>query len=383
MEVLELLETLRAQDASVDKLFGSADGRSVRGGKGPNYTRKLIETTRFLAEIVSGKRPFHHFREALSTSDFPLMFGDVLDRQILAAYREAPSTYTQWVKVNRNVPDFRAVKRFAFEGGDSQLDEVPQLTEYPEAPLSESTFSYSVKKYGRRISFSWEARINDDLDFLREIPTILGRAARRTERKFASALRLDTNGPHASLYSVGNGNIISGNPVLGLTGLEAGLNLLRTQTDAGGEPIVFEEAVLVVGPALEIAANRLLETVEYRQVVGGNTVISRGTGLGGALSVAVDHYQPIVAATANGATTWAIFANPNDGRPALEMGFLRGHNEPETRIKEPNSRRVGGGQINPLDGDFDTDAIAYRVRHVMGGARIDPNATVASNGSGS
>lgn len=381
MEVLELLETLRAQDASVERLF-AGDGRSVRSGlKGPNYTRRLIETTRFIAEVVNGKRPYHHFREALSTSDFPTLFGDVLDRQMLASYREAPVTYQQWVKIARNIPDFRDVKRRTIDNGDGQLAEVPQLTEYPEARLDEGGYTYAVKKFGRRISFSWEAQINDDLDFLRDIPNILGRAARRTESRFASALRLDANGPHASLYTGGNGNIITGNPVLGLAGLEAGLNRLRTRTDAAGEPIVFDAAVLVVPPALEVTANRLVETVEYRMVVGGNTQIIRGTGLP-PVRVAVDHYQPSVASTANGNTTWALFADPSDGRPALEMGFLRGHNEPETRIKEPNSRRVGGGQINPLDGDFELDAIAYRIRHVMGGARMDPNATVASNGSG-
>lgn len=381
MEVLELLDTLRAEEASVQRLF-AGDGRSVRGAKGPKYMERLIETTRFVADIHSGKRPFSHFREAMSTDDFPLLFGDVLDRQMLATYREAPSTYQQWVRVNRNIPDFRNVKRYGLAGGDAQLDEVPQLTEYPEAALTEDTWTYAVKKYGRRISFAWEAQINNDLDFLRQIPEILGRAARRTERRFASALRLDANGPHAGLYSVGNGNIVPGNPALSVAALETALNMLRMQTDSEGEPIVFEEAVLVTGPGLEITANRILETTEYRITSGGITQIMSGTGLGGRLSAVSDPYQPIVASAANGATTWALFASPNDGRPALEMGFLRGNNEPETRIKEPNSRRVGGGQINPLDGDFETDAVAYRIRHVMGGTRIDPKATVASNGSG-
>lgn len=381
MEVLELLETLRASDASVERLF-AGDGRQIRGQSGPAYTSRLIEATKFVAEVVNGKRPYYHLKEALSTDDFPLLFGDIIDRQMLASYREAPSTFERWAKVNPNIRDFRNVKRFALDGGDGQLSEVPQLTEYPEAEVSESKFEYSVKKYGRRISFSWESQINEDIEFLREIPIILGRAARRTEARHASGLRLDANGPHASLYTVGNGNIVTGNPVLSVEALGTALAQLRTQTDAEGEPIVFEEAVLVVPPALEIAANRIVETTEYRVVSGGNTQIIRGTGLGGQITVAVDYYQPLVASVANGATTWAVFASPTQGRPAVEIGFLRGHREPETRIKEANSRRVGGGQINPLDGDFDTDAVAYRVRHVLGGGQIDPKATVASNGSG-
>jgi hypothetical protein len=36
-----------------------------------------------------------------------------------------------------------------------------------------------------------------------------------------------------------------------------------------------------------------------------------------------------------------------------------------------------------MDGDFDTDTVEYKVRHVMGGTLMDPKAAVASNGSGS
>jgi hypothetical protein len=34
-----------------------------------------------------------------------------------------------------------------------------------------------------------------------------------------------------------------------------------------------------------------------------------------------------------------------------------------------------------MDGDFDTDSIEYKVRHVLGGSVIDPKFAVASNGS--
>jgi hypothetical protein len=40
--------------------------------------------------------------------------------------------------------------------------------------------------------------------------------------------------------------------------------------------------------------------------------------------------------------------------------------------------RVGGGGVNPTDGDFDTDTAEYKVRHVLGGTLMDPKAAVAS-----
>jgi hypothetical protein len=85
--------------------------------------------------------------------------------------------------------------------------------------------------------------------------------------------------------------------------------------------------------------------------------------------------------TSSGDTSWFLFAEYDD-RPALDIGFLRGHEQPEIFYKAPNASRIGGGAVNPLDGDFDTDSVEYKVRHVLGGCRMDPLTTVASNGSG-
>jgi hypothetical protein len=111
--------------------------------------------------------------------------------------------------------------------------------------------------------------------------------------------------------------------------------------------------------------------------------------------LAMNYYLPIVDAT-HGATGWYIFANPESGRPALEFGRLRGHTTPELFMKLPNSVAIGEGNMgpgagitpgttnmSPLEGDFDTDSINYKVRHCFGGTQIDPIMAVYSNGSGS
>ena len=41
---------------------------------------------------------------------------------------------------------------------------------------------------------------------------------------------------------------------------------------------------------------------------------------------------------------------------------------------------VGGGDANPMDGDFSTDSIIYKVRHVLGGTLLDPIMALASTG---
>jgi hypothetical protein len=108
----------------------------------------------------------------------------------------------------------------------------------------------------------------------------------------------------------------------------------------------------------------------------------QGNGLPGNFKVVVNPYIPKIASSSNGNTSWFLFGSPTDSRPGATMAFLRGYEDPQIFIKEPNQRRIGGGS-NPMDGDFATDAIEYKIRHVFGGTLIEPKSAVASNGSGS
>jgi hypothetical protein len=163
------------------------------------------------------------------------------------------------------------------------------------------------------------------------------------------------------------------------------MQVLAAQKDADGRPINITAAVLVVPPALAITAQNILNALQIEMTEAGGTAgqkIVAQNWMKNAVRLVVNYEIPNIATT-NGNTSWFLFQDPNVGRPALEMGFLRGHVEPEIFMKEPNARRVGGGVVNPLDGDFETDSVEYKVRHVLGGTTMDPKAAVASNGSGS
>ncbi len=393
-ELLEVIESIRAEEASVSKLFGG-EGQGMRAigthrRKNPKYLAMLAEAATFLGQIYSGERPFNHFKEAMTTSDFPQLFGDILDRQLLANYREAPYSWSTYCH-RAVVSDFRSVKRFRVEGAEGTLPEVAQQEPYTAASLADSEYTYAVKKYGKTLPLSWETLVNDDLDAFRDIPKRFARAGRRSEEKFATQLFVGASGPHASLYTVGNANIVTSNPVLSIAALQTAMTILSSMLDADGEPIMVESIVLVVPPALEITANNIANATQLELTTAGGTADGATSGSGGQrliapnwmrnrLRIAVNYYIPLVASSANGNTSWFLFADPGNGQPALEMGFLRGHEEPEIFMKAPNATRVGGGNVAE---DFDNDSVNYKVRHVFGGGRQTPKMTVGSNGSGS
>lgn len=389
-DFMNLIEAVDSTRADVQRLFGGNGERSVRTAgtrreHSDEYHNRLTEAARFMQEVISGHRPGYQLREALSTADFPYLFGDVIDRQLLANYRAATPTYRNYCKIDTTIPDFRTVKRFAIDGAQGSLAQVAELEEYPEASLTDSTYSYQVAKYGRRVDLSWEAIVNDDLGALRDLPSRLATAATRTEERFATNLFVDASGPHASHYTTGNKNKLSGNPVLTTASLQAAVTAISKLTDADGEPVSIDMMHLVVPPALAVTAENILNSTELWTTLAADTTTQLHTRnwMSGRFKVDVNAYIPIIANSANGDTSWFLFADPNVSRPAIEIGMLRGHDAPELFIKSPNATRVGGGSVDPTDGDFDNDSVAYKVRHVIGGAFMDPKATVASNGSGS
>jgi hypothetical protein len=391
-DMLELVENLRAEKASPENLFGGV-GTGVRARReakerDPRYRANLIETINFMRDIEIGRRRVHEFEEAMTTSDFPILFADVLDRQLLGYFNETTPTWQSYCRKGK-VRDFRKAKKFAVDGAETVLPDVKEREEYPEAPLSDRADELLVSKFGRRVDLSWEALINDDLDAFSRIPERLARAARRSEQKKAVELWIDSKGPHASLYTAEFKNIITGNPELSIESLQDALLALSKMVDFEGEPIVVDMVSLVIPPALEVVANNIINATEVWLTGHGGTEdqkLRAANWMKNRLQIVVEPYIPFVATKENGDTTWALFAEPSVGRPAIEMDYLLGYEEPSLYERLPNARRIGGGGGEVLE-SFEDDSRAWRIRHVLGGTRLintgGAKATVASSGKGS
>lgn len=381
-EFLDLLESVKVEDASYGRLFGDA-GTSVRrmSKNTPQYQRAFSEAQRLYEGVITGRVPMYRLKEAMSTSDFPLLFADTIDRQMLGMYAEWP---TAWPQISRraSVADFRTVKRFAVDGAEAPLDVVPAGSNYPSAGKSETQYDYAVEKRGRQVPFLWEALVNDDLDALRETPRRLAKAARMSEEKFVTGLYADNN----TFFASGNSNVVAGNPELSIDALESALTVLWTQVDADGNPIFTGQVRLVVPPQLKVTANNIVRSTQIRVAAGsaasGDELVARNWTTDEIAEVVVNPWLPIVD-TDHGTEGWYLFADPGVGRPALEVGFLRGNESPALYLKSPDAIRVGGGMVGGEEGDFDTDGVAYKVRHVFGGTMMEPKAAVYSEGNGS
>jgi len=321
--------------------------------------------------------------ETMTRSDLPyLLAGTAMDRALLKAYREYPADWESYVTME-TVKDFRTAERLYMYGGDGVLDKVVEQEPYNYASVSEGKYTFSVAKYGRKLGLSWESIINDDLSALKRIPEALARAARRTEQKMITQLYVDSSGPKSTLFNAGSGGYNLGTAALSITSLTAGFLAIQDHKDQNGEPIFVQGVHLVVPPALEITAKSILEAIELqypdKQGVAENYVNYRTNNwIKNRVTLHVNPYLPIVNTT-SGDTNWFLFPDPSDIM-CLVFARLRGHEEPEIFMKNPNAVKIGGGQ-DPYNGDFDHDSVEYKVRHVCGAAVGDYRGSYASTGN--
>ena len=293
-------------------------------------------------------------------------------------------------------------------------------SEYPLRRRVITGYTDQLYKFGCRMDYAFETIVNDDLDALKDTPALFGRAARRTEEKRATKLICTATGPDTTFFNTANKNVInstvlsgytgSPNPALSIEAIMNGLTVLASQRDLDGEPIAIEAAVLVYGPALKVTAENILNARELWVNSEGGVLSQFGSGAtttatssvrmvvanwaSGFARGALNYYLPVISsgnAAAN--TQWYLFASPSMGRPAVQLSFLRGREMPQMFMKLPNQVALGEGRMgpgagvmpgtmnsNPMEGDFENDQIDYKVRHWLGGTKLDYVCAVASTG---
>lgn len=290
-----------------------------------------------------------------TTGSFPNLLLNAANKTLLAAYEEATYTWSIWSRQAASVEDFKPINRIRM-GESPDLEAIPEAQKYPEGPVTDLKTSYSVQKYGKQFTVSWETVINDDLDALSRIPAMHGNAARRLQNKKVYEV-LTSNPTMADEISLFSASHASGSNVSGSAGapsvttLNTGYQNMMLQKGLNSDAILgLTPAFLIVPPSYSATALELVNSQSYN-ASGNNEGVINIYGVNGVrpLQVVV---EPILHASSS--TNWFLAANTNQV-DTVELAFLSGEEAPVLTSEQ----------------DFDTDCYKYNVRQTFGVAAID------------
>jgi len=305
-------------------------------------------------------------REAGSTSDLAYYLDSIIRRVFFDRYDRAPSEWRRFARV-MSVSDYREITSVSFSGLPLLL-KVNEGGEYKDTPLNEIQGpKIKIEKFGRLFSLTRETLINDDLNKLNDLPSMLAEAASTSVNVNVVQTTLENPGnayDGNAFFSAGHGNLIT--DALSETGLAKAITTMRSQTDDTGYRINVRPRLLVVPVDLEFTAARILNSTEVH-IQGGTPAAPAnsstphyGAGNANVVRNVVDYaVEPYLTDT----NDWYLFADPNATRPAMQVAFLNGMERPQVMLKNPEVRLLMGGMGSADPYTMSFDEIWWKVRH--------------------
>lgn len=341
--------------------------------------------------------------ESHSTSDFPAALQSITTFAFLEQYSQIESVWTQYARPY-NVNNLRPQAFYSLlpdysnlpdtNGGEDTikvspggLPRVPELTEFAPISFSASSSSFGVAKYGARVNFSFEMLLNDEWGVLESLPNQLATLAKNQEDIVATEALANIAGPDPIFFNNANRNIITtangfaaNNPVLSVDALVNAMATIRGR-QFNGNPVTVARFALMVPPALEAVARRLLSVSTFRITDPVNGVYDIPNPITD-VTLIVNPWLSVIDRSANVNTTWYILPVASAGiRPAVVFSKIRGRETPELRISAATGNYLGGGEVPGREGSFLNDDIEFRVRHFVGAAGIAFETAAVSKGT--
>ena len=355
-------------------------------------------------ELKSEIRGAMGVEESHSTSDFPAVFRSITAAQFMGEYDQIESVYPQFTR-QYNVNSLRPQAFYSLAQADitnlpdsnggydttknapGGLPRVPELTEFPEITFQASENSFGVAKYGARVAFSFEMLLNDEWGVLETLPFELARLARNQEDIIATEVLAAPTGPNPTYFSNAHRNIFSvaygftvNNPKLSVDAVVEATSHVRGAT-FNGNPVTVGKFALMVPPALETEARRLLGVSSFQITDPVNGVYNVSNPLSD-IQLIVNPWLTVIDKSANANKTWYVLPAGSQGvRPAVVFSKIRGREAPELRIANVGGEYLGGGAVPGREGSFLNDDIEFRVRHFVGAAGIAFETAVVSKGT--
>ncbi len=284
-----------------------------------------------------------------ATSDFVAILSAVATKRLRNAYDEHKPTYQLWALQAPNAPDFKDITVVQISAAPELLQR-SEHGEFQYGQMMASGESYKLLTYGRIVSLTRQAMINDDLGAFSRALSAYGQSARRLENRMVYA-QLTANAALSDgvpLFHASHGNLATGGgSALQAASLAAGRTAMRLQKGWQGELLNIMPKYLIVPSSLEQTAYQFTSD-QYVAAKPGDTneYGTRGrTPLVPIVETVLDSFS--VAGWYLAAQTGLV--------DTVEYCFLGNSDGPVLTARE----------------DFDVDATSFRCRHDFAAKAID------------
>lgn len=292
---------------------------------------------------------------SMTTSDFASLLANVANKRLRQGYEENMPSYARWARRAPNAPDFKQMSVVNLAGAPDLL-QTNEHGEFKYGAMTDGKEVYSMLTYGRIVSFTRQALINDDLRGFDRLVSAFGNSAARLENRTVYGI-LTTN---AALSDTGNlfnatavttagghANYTGTGTAISVTSLGVGRTMMRLQKGLQSEELNLTPSYLIV-PATQESLAYQYTSASYVPATAATINEFRA---GGRTAL-----EPVVEAILDATSTTAWYLAASTGSvDTVEYCFLDG----------------AEGPVIESEVGFEVDGISYKCREDFAAKAID------------
>ena len=299
----------------------------------------------------------------MSTSDFANLLQNVATKRLRQGYEENVPSYQRWARRAPDAPDFKTMTVVNLAGAPDLL-QVNEHGEFKYGAMTDGKETYSLVTYGRIVSLTRQAVINDDLRGFDRLIGAFGNSAARLENRTvyailtANAALADTGALfNSTAVTTAGGHANLGSGVISVTSLGVGRAAMRVQKGLQSEELNLTPKFLICPAGIEQVAYQYT-SANYVPATSANVNEFRA---GGRTAV-----EPIVEAVldATSAVAWYLVADSAQV-DTVEYCYLQG----------------AAGPVIESEMGFEVDGVSWKCRLDFAAKAVDFRGMWKSSGS--
>ncbi|MBT0779557.1 head maturation protease, ClpP-related [Paracoccus sp. pheM1] len=273
-----------------------------------------------------------------STSDFPAIFQNALNKVLLERYSEFQPTYRS-ISKKKNFRDFRPMP-LVRAGDFPMLLPVGETGEIKWGTFGESGETAVIVPYARGLTISRQMMINDDLGAINDLLSSYGETvAHFEERTFYSGALTAVLSDGNPLFHASRNNLAPAGGEIEADTVSAGRAAMRVQESIDGLKLNLSPSILLVGPENETAAEMFVAQITPTATEAVNPFSGK--------------LKPVVTTEIEDGAWYLL----SERAPCWVYGFLEGQEAPRVRTEEPFGTQ---GFSMTVEHDFGFGAADFR-----------------------
>ncbi len=278
---------------------------------------------------------------AFSSASLPGILSNVANKVLLEGFLTMDDTWRKIVKIG-SCNNFQTHTRYRMNGA-FKFEKVGADGEIKHGQLGEQQFSQRLDTHAIMFALTRQMIIDDDLGAFTEIPRGIGIGAGEAinDAVWSCLLANEKQKDLKEFFSTAHGNLFTGaDCVLNIAGLTKAELKFSEQERAPGRPLGIPAKILLVPPALKVAAEMLMKSLTVNESTDPGKPMPVNNPHAGKYELVSSPYLASKAIKGFSATAWYLFADPLR-LAALEVAFLSGQDRPTVERADADFNILG------------------------------------------